>query len=129
LFIMIGVLPDNQGARTARRFPPIGALCVIVLVGTALAQGWILIGSLADLLGTGYGLVALAKVALLLVLLGLAVANRFRHAPALDGPMSARARAKVRLRMSIGLEVIIGLTAVLAAALLSDLPPRVRGHV
>ena len=129
LFIMIGVLPADQGVRTARRFSPIGALCVIVLVGTALAQSWILIGSLARLVGTDYGLVALAKVALLLVLLGLAVANRFRHTPALDGPVSARARAKARLRMSIGLEIIVGLTAVLAAALLSDLPPPVRGHV
>jgi putative copper export protein/mono/diheme cytochrome c family protein len=121
LFILAGALPPDRGFRAARRFSPLGILCVLILAGTALAQGWILIGGLAGLIGTDYGWVALAKLALFLVLLALAAANRLRHTPALGGPGGEAARR--RLRRSIAAETIIGLAVVLAAALLADLPP------
>lgn len=121
LFIAVGALAPDQGARAARRFSPLGMLCVAILAGAALAQGWILIGGLPGLVGTDYGRVALVKLALLLVLLALAGANRFRHAPAMHGPVGAD--AKRRLRRSIAVETGVGLAAVLAASLLADLPP------
>ncbi len=91
------------------------------MAAAALAQSWILIGGLPGLVGTAYGRVALVKLALLLVLLALAAANRFRYAPAMRGP--AGADAKRGLRRSIGVETAIGLLAVFAASLLADLPP------
>ena len=121
LFIAIGALAPDQGARAARRFSPLGMLCVAILAGTALAQGWILIGGLPGLVGTDYGRVALVKLALLLVLLALAAANRFRYAPAMRGP--AGADAKRGLRRSIAVETAVGLAAVFAASLLASLPP------
>jgi len=126
LFATVGALEPAQGARAALRFSPPGMLCVAVLAGSALAQSWILIGSLPRLLGTDYGQVALAKLALLIVLLALAAANRFRYAPALNGPTSAD--AKRRLRRSIAVETAIGLAAVFAAGLLADLPPPRHEH-
>ena len=121
LFIAVGALPPDQGALTARRFSPLGMLCVAVLSGTALAQSWVLIGGLPGLVGTDYGRVALVKLALLLVLLALAAANRFRYAPAMGG--AAGAVAKRGLRRSIAVETAVGLVAVFAASLLADLPP------
>lgn len=121
LFMAVGALSPDQGARAAQRFSPLGMLCVTILAGAALAQSWILIGGLAGLFGTDYGRVALAKLALLLVLLAFAAANRFRYAPAMHGP--AGTDAKRRLRLSIAVETGVGLAAVLAASLLADLPP------
>jgi putative copper resistance protein D len=121
LFIAVGALAPDQGAHAARRFSPLGMLCVAILAGAALAQSWILIGGLLALVGTDYGRVALVKLALLLVLLALAAANRFRHAPALHGPVGAD--AKRGLQRSIAVETAVGLAAVLAASLLADLPP------
>ncbi len=121
LFVAIGALAPDQGARAVQRFSPLGMLCVAILAGTALAQSWILIGGLRGLVGTDYGRVALVKLALLLVLLALAAANRFRYVPALRGPASAD--AKRRLRRSIAVETAVGLAAVFAASLLADLPP------
>ena len=121
LFIVVGALAPDQGARAARRFSPLGMLCVAILAGTALAQSWLLIGGLPALIATDYGRVALVKLALLLVLLALAAANRFRYTPAMHSPVGAD--AKGRLRRSIVVETAVGLTAVFAASLLADLPP------
>jgi len=121
LLVIVGRLPANQGALAARRFSPLGMVCAATLAGTALIQGGLLIRSLSGLFGTDYGLVALAKLTMLVVLLGLAAANRFLHLPGLTG--STAPDAKRRLRRNIGLETTIGLAAVLAAAFLSSLPP------
>jgi len=121
LFIAVGALDPDQGSVAARRFSPLGLLCVAILAGAALAQGWILIGGLPGLVGTDYGRVALVKLALLLVLLALAAVNRFRYAPAMRGPAGADARRG--LRRSVAAETAVGLAAVLAASLLADLPP------
>jgi putative copper export protein len=121
LLIVIGKLPADQGAIAARRFSPLGMLCAAALAATALIQGEFLIGGLARLVGSDYGLVALVKLAMLAALLGLAATNRFRYLPALTGSTGADARR--RLRRNIGLETTVGLAAVLAAAFLSSLPP------
>ncbi len=96
-------------------------LSMAILAGTALAQAWILVGGLPRLVGTDYGRVALVKLALLLILLALATANRFRYAPAMRRPGGADASRG--LRRSIAVETAVGLLAVLAASLLADLPP------
>lgn len=121
LFLAVGALAPDQGGRAARRFSPLGILCVAILAGTALAQSWILIGGVPRFLGTDYGRVALVKLALLLLLLTFAAANRFRYAPAMQGTTGSD--AKRRLRRSIAAETAAGLLAVLAASLLADLPP------
>jgi putative copper resistance protein D len=121
LFAMVTALAPDHCAHAARRFSPLGMLCVATLSATALTQGWILIGGLPALVGTDYGRAALVKLALLLVLLTFAAANRFLYAPALRGPVGAD--AKRGLCCSIAVETAFGLAAVLTAALLADLPP------
>jgi copper resistance protein D len=121
LYAAVDALAPDLGAQAARRFSPLGMLSVAILAAGAVAQSWILIGGLRGLLGTDYGRVALVKLALLLVLLALAAANRFRFTPAMRGP--AGADAGRGLRRSIAVETAVGLAVVFAASLLADLPP------
>ena len=64
LLIVVQSVPAPAAALACRRFSPLGTTCVLVLAATAGFQFWVLIGGLPGLLGTAYGLVALAKIVL-----------------------------------------------------------------
>ncbi len=121
LLLVVAVASPKDGAMAARWFTPLGKLYLVVIVATALVQGWVLVASLPGLVGTGYGWMVLVKATLFGVLFAFAVANRYRFAPALlrDDPASAR-RVLVR---SIGVQTAFGVAVVVAAAVLSSLPP------
>ncbi|WP_199086560.1 CopD family protein, partial [Bosea sp. ASV33] len=104
----------------ARRFTPLGLACVIVLAATSVSQAQALIGSLPGLLGTAYGKLAIAKIALFGGLLLLACANRFRFAPRAETSGSARS-----LALSVALEAGLGLAIVAVAAALASRPPAI----
>lgn len=108
-------------AAAARRYSPFGAACVLVLAATGFYQGLRLMGSISDLWSGAYGWIVLFKVALFLVLIGIAWTNRFRLAPRLTRPDAAVSRAA--LVRNIACETAIGLLVVLAAALLASLSP------
>ncbi len=111
----------TSSGQVARRFSILGVIAVAVILGSGLEQGAILIGGLPGLIGTPYGRVAMLKILLLFGLLVLAAINRFRLTPALD-----RSPAALRvLRISLALEVGLGLCVVCAAAALGSLPPAV----
>ncbi|MDX5012677.1 CopD family protein, partial [Streptococcus agalactiae] len=59
------------------RFSGMGYLAVATLVGTGLINSWFLVGTFGSLLHTGYGQALLAKLALFVGMLALALANRF----------------------------------------------------
>lgn len=121
LLFLVRDAPPKVGAMAARWFSPLGKLCVVALAASASFQGWVLIASLPGLVGTAYGWMALVKLALFGVLFAFAVANRYQLAPALlhDDP----AAAKRRLVRSIAVQTGFGLAIVVAAAVLSNLPP------
>ena len=121
LLVMIRNAAPDTGARACRSFSPMGRACVVVLAGSALVQGWVLVGSLRALSSTPYGWVVLVKTALFALLTGLAVLNRYRLAPALRGAGIKAARR--RLVASISVQTGLGLLAVLAASWLSGLAP------
>ena len=123
---LVSCAPIPAAVVAARRFSPLGTACVLVLAGSASVQGWTLIGGLPELLNTAYGRMALVKLMLFLGLLGLAAVNRFRLTLALDGTSPEAARR--RLVRSIGLETCVGLLVVLAAAVLTSLPPAMHLH-
>ncbi len=120
LVLVAGACRDNAALASAR-FSALGSVCVVLLAGTAIFQATVLIGTVPGLIGTTYGLVALTKLAGLLALLGFAARNRFRLTPALGGDV--RGAAKARLVRSIAIETAVGLLVVLAAGLLTSLPP------
>jgi putative copper export protein/mono/diheme cytochrome c family protein len=120
LWLSLGRLPPRAGAAVCERFSPIGLGCVLVIAGTGLAQGIELIGGLPGLLGTRYGHIALVKVALFLLALVFAAANRLRLTDRLS---KAAVNARSRLRLSVSGEILVGLAIILAAAFLASSMP------
>ncbi len=121
LLLLVRLAPAKAGATAARWFSPMGKLAVGALVVSAAVQGWVLVGSIAGLVGTAYGWMVLAKTALSAVLLGFAWANRYWFAPALLGTAPEPAR-RLLLR-SLAVQTGFGVTIVVAAGLLSSLEP------
>jgi putative copper resistance protein D len=120
-WLLIRRLPLPAAAALARGFSPLGATCVLVLAITALAQGWMMIGGFGRLIGTAYGGMALIKLLLFLLLLGLAAVNRWWLTPRLTAGMGEAAR--LLFLVSASVEVLLGMAVVLAAGLLASLPP------
>ncbi len=129
LFITIGTLPQDTvgalshdaAATACRSFTPIGLSAVVVLGGTATLQVTELMGGLPGLFGTGYGQVALLKLALFIVLLALAALNRLTLTDRLAGP--ARDAARRHMRASIATEAVLGAAVVITAGFLATHAP------
>ena len=121
LLIVVRLAPCKAAALAARWFSPLGKWCVAILATSALIQGWRLVGSLRALAETPYGWMVLVKTGCFAVLLGLAVLNRYRLAPALVGDRPELARR--HLTGSIAAQILTGALAVLAAGVLSGLTP------
>jgi copper transport protein len=103
-------------ARFARLIPLV--LAVLVAAGIVLAA--IQLGRLSALWTTGYGIVLLVKLALVLALLGLAARNRWR----LTGRVQAGQASAVRqLARSIAVEIVLAAAIVGAAAAWRFTPP------
>ncbi|HEY5410055.1 MAG TPA: copper homeostasis membrane protein CopD [Caulobacteraceae bacterium] len=121
-----------QELRTLHRalegFSGIGSGVVAVILATGLVNSWFLVGPshLAGLLSDPYGQLLAAKVALFVVMLGLAAANRFRLTPhlrtALDGG-APTAGALAALRRSVLVESLLGLAVLGLVSLLGTLAP------
>ena len=121
LLVLVAWAPPKAGALAARWFSPLGQWCIAALVVSSAFQGWVLVATIPGLVGTAYGWLVLAKLSLFAVLLGFAAANRFRFAPALVRGEPERARGV--LVRSILFQSGFALIIVVAAAVLSELPP------
>ena len=119
LLLLVHAAAPQVAADASRRFSRLASACVLVLAASAGFQFWVLVGGLPALLGTGYGLVALAKLGLFGALLALAAWNRFR----LTSALTSTAHAKRHLVRSIAIETGMGLLVVLAAGVLTNRPP------
>ena len=116
------VAVSADGAALLHRFGTIASGIVGLLVVVGVTFAWLVSGSPAALLGTAYGWMLLAKVALVGVLLSLAALNKLRLVPALaDGDTSAT----TALRRSIAWEAAAVALILLATAILTSVttPP------
>jgi copper transport protein len=105
------------------RFSPIafGAVCAILASG--LVQAYVHVRSVDHLIHTGYGRAVLAKMVLLLVLIGFGAYNQRRALPRLnalaaggEAPGSAGAGLRTSLRGEVALlAVVIGVTSLLVS--------------
>ena len=91
-----------------------GVVGLLLIAGTTLA--WILVGGLQPLLTTAYGQTLLAKLLLVVALLGFAAWNKWRLVPALA---RNEAGVWVRLRRSIAFERVLVAGVLLVTALLT----------
>ncbi len=121
LLLTARLAPPRAAATAARSFSVLGKWCVALVAATAAYQAWILVGSVAGLVDTAYGWIACTKLLIFGVLLGFAWVNRYRLAPALIGTKPDQARR--RLIVSIGVQTGFGVLVLLAAGILSSLPP------
>ncbi len=121
LWIFLADAPPAAAGLALRRFSRLGLTCVILLAATASAQGWGLVGGVAGFVGTAYGWTALAKLLLFGILLAIAAINRFTFMPRLASGVAATARRA--LCRSVLVEAILGLLVILAAGILTSLPP------
>jgi putative copper export protein/mono/diheme cytochrome c family protein len=117
LLLLIGPLDQAAAIGMVNRFSRFGFACVLVLAATIVIQSWELMGGLPGLVGTDYGRIALVKLCLFFVLLAIAALNRFRLTPAM------RSTGARHLRMSVALETVAGLLAVMAAGVLLTQQP------
>lgn len=106
-----------------------GAISVALVAASGIANATWLVGSVAHLWTTRYGILLLSKVGLFLVMLGLAAANRWltrRAARELD--LGDQQRAVRALRETMKLELICGTLVLGVVALLGVTPPATHEH-
>jgi copper resistance protein D len=122
-----GPLALAAAAAAAHRFSLLAAASVVALLTGGIINTWFLAGSIPALLGTSYGRLLLAKIALFLATLVIASVNLLRLAPRLAAPkMSgehAAWRAATWLRRNALAEAALGLFVVAIVGVLGMMPP------
>jgi len=115
-------------ARAAtRRFSIMAMVSVGVLFAAGLVNTWFLAGSVPALVGTDYGRLLLAKIALFFGTLAIAAVNLMRLTPLLADPMTgagnATGHAAGWLRRNALIEAALGLAVLAIVGALGILPP------
>jgi len=115
------------GPRVLGRFTALALAAMALVLGPGIYLSWRYIGSWGGLIGTGYGVMVLTKVALLAAALVLGALNfrLLRGAGAAHRARSAAAGIAARVPAFVEAEVGLGITLLLAAASLTSLPPAV----
>lgn len=129
--IWIGAMPylllslrqaKAEGAEwIARRFSRAAIAGVALLAGAGTAMSYFYIGSWSALYGTAYGVMVVAKVALLAMMLALGAGNYLLVRRLRTDPRPLL----IRLRRFAEVEIGLGFTVILAAASLTSQPPAV----
>ncbi|MBI2156000.1 MAG: CopD family protein [Candidatus Rokubacteria bacterium] len=108
----------------ARRFSRWALAAVLVLVVSGALNAWTHVGSVAGFVGTTYGRLLLAKLALLVPILALGAVNRARHLPALSADAATTGRpAMRRLGRFVAVEAVLGLALLGVVATMGVTPP------
>ncbi len=115
-----GAPSANTAADLARRFSALGILSVGALLASGLANTWYLVGDVPALVGTDYGRLLLAKLALFAAMITLALVNRLRLTPRLH---AHDREALHRLRRNALLEAAAGLLVVTLVGVLGITVP------
>jgi len=113
--------------RVVVRFSILAAVSVAVLLGAGLVNTWFLAGAIPALIGTEYGRLLLAKIAIFATLATVAAVNLLRMTPRL-APATSERRPLVRaalghLRRNALIEAGLGLCVLGIVAVLGILPP------
>ncbi|HUC10977.1 MAG TPA: copper homeostasis membrane protein CopD [Stellaceae bacterium] len=121
--------PDAPAAvrRAVLRFSRLAATSVVILFGAGLVNTWFLAGSVPALIGTGYGHLLLAKIAIFLTMVVFGAVNLLRMTPRLTAAVGDRHRigraALGHLARNALIEFALGICALGIVAVLGILPP------
>ena len=121
-FVLPRVRTLAEAARVTRRFSTLGAVCVAVLLASGGVNAWYLVGDVPALIGTGYGQLLLAKLALFAAMLILAMTNRWYLSVRLADD-DEQARRQIR-RNAIA-EIAAGMGILAIVGMLGVIPPAV----
>src|SRR5262249_14454308 len=110
------------------RFSRLGFVSVAVLLVTGLFNSWYLVGDIPPRLGTPYGYLLLAKLGILIPLMGLAARNRWYLKPQLVESATHDAFDKIppllaHLQRGVIAEVTLGVLILLLVGAMSITPP------
>jgi copper resistance protein D len=104
-----------------RRFSTLGIISVGTLLVTGIVNTWFLAGSIPALVGTDYGDLLLAKIALFLAMVCMAAVNRTKLTPRLAlGPTSEPLRQLARNNAA---EAALGFLILVIVSVLGAIPP------
>lgn len=108
-----------------KAFSALGTASVLVIVITGLINSAFLVGvdRIGQMASHPYGQILLAKIALFVAMLGLAAANRFVLVPRLERQDIGSAPSLSSLKISVGVETMLGLLVVLAVAAMGRIAP------
>lgn len=109
----------REAASLGFRFGKVASFAVPGLIAAGIVMAWLLVGELALLTTTAYGLALVMKVAAVGVLLSAAAVNKLRFIPAMR--LGDR-NAALRLRRSIAVEWVAFCFIIMATAVLTSLP-------
>ena len=109
----------EMAAEAGRRFAFFGTVAVALVVASGIVDGLFLVGGVSDLVTTAYGLVLLAKLALVGGMLLCAALNRLVFVPKL----TPETDALMWIRRSVTAEIGLGLMVLAAASLLGTMQP------
>lgn len=112
-------------ARAAtRRYSVLAIVSVVALIAGGIVNTWFLAGTIPALVGTEYGRLLLAKIALFIAMLTVASINLLRLTPRLAGTTDATVSPTVgQLRRNALIETAFGLGVLGIVGLLGILPP------
>jgi putative copper resistance protein D len=118
------------GRTATLRFSTLGIASVATILVTGSINAWYLAGGIDALLGTDYGRLLLAKIALFFVMVAIATVNRLRLTPrvVLNGNLASTQRALRQLRRNALIEAAAGATVIGIVAMLGILPPASHAH-
>ncbi len=122
VILAVGRASEATGAKIVRRFSPLAVVAVIVIVVTGTVSAIDRLPTLSDLWSTAYGWALVAKIALLVPLIGFGAYHRYRVLPDLETP-GQRTRDFSRLKRSAGAEVAVMALVLVAAGALTTLAP------
>lgn len=135
LALLLGLAPGDVAALATMRaatlrFSTLGVVSVGTLLATGIVNTWYLVGSIPALLGSDYGRLVLAKIALFLLMVSVAAVNRLRLTPKLiderRAPIIERARRQLRRNATI--EASLGAVVIAVVGVLGVLPPASHNH-
>ena len=106
-----------------QRFSNLGIFAVGTLLVTGVINTWNLVGSVGAFFSTGYGRLLMVKVALFLMMIGIATVNRLQLSPRLEVDGTTR-----KLERNSLIEAGLGVIVLLIVGALGTLPPAIHDY-